>query len=363
MINFLMDQESILDFCRCVEKADKDIRNIFMYISDKIFYLHVQSSYVTCVLSHPVACDEEFNLGIPFDIFYTSFKKLYDEVIFNVSENKLFLEKDNINIEIPICDYEPLSWVEPDKFLSTADKKFIVDSSSKCNYFTSVKSGYDGLLIDNNEFLRVCKINSSSIKIFTSISDSDYKYRFALGKETVGLLSLMKNNINTIAFNSNSVYLYMKGDIIVRLSLIYDSYPEEYLSVLGLKNEEFVVNTDIYNNYKFNCEDLLNAVETVSSVLGEDGLFVNLRCVGVSDDIPIWSVEGSSLNGRFAREIISCTEKGVVDNEAIIINKKDCLNIIKTYKGEVILHNLDEKPLVISNQERDDVSLLVKVSV
>lgn len=358
--------QEILDFCTCVDKFIKDNDYIFLYLYDNKLNLYASKNGNVSV-EFEVIGNGTFKCGVDSVKFIQTIKNLReDSVNITFKSNKITIKNSNIVSNIMIIEYhEPLSFPE---FISIGDefKNWIVDSISKCSFaITSVFGSDKGVLIDfNKKLTRVCRISNSSVRIITGNFNFQSYLRIVIHEDMVKIISSFKSQINSIWINENKLGILFKNNIFAYAPLLYDNYPKDYLSSLRLLNESIIINHDNYDAYTFNKEEIVKAINTVSVVLGEDGLFVNFNCIGASkkEKYPVWDISGSSLNGCNIKETIMCSESGMINPISFKINRKDSINVMKTYNDTITILNNNDKPLVITDKGGHDIVLLSKVA-
>jgi len=361
-----VDSKPIMDLCTCFDQiAMKDSVIHFKY--EDGWLVVYGSNYIGLVsLGLEVEGTGSFSFGVGASKLIATFKKLYEgRIRISVTKTKAKLAIGNISISLGIQEYVDFPVVPEMETLDGPVKDWLVESVAKCNFSTTrVGEAVQGVLIDSEEFLRVCKINTSSIRLITYPEQGLGDFRIYVPIESSKIFAKFKKDIKCVRYRSDKFGIELSSGVFVCFSNLEDTYPDDYISALGLFKGLSVIAPEMYQRYAFKTDDLVNALDLANSVLGEDSPFVTLKIVGSepSSRFPVWDLGGKSYDTCSVSEKVVCVEEGVSDPVSFSVNRKDCANILKTYGDRVIIFNEGSRPLVCSNVEGLDVTLLLKVA-
>ncbi len=361
-----VDYTPLADFCRCVEKVVDKSGWVYIRLIDKKVRFHFYNS--TSFVEHQQDVDANGSMMVGVDAvkFVSVFKNLYDEKIkFHLDGKKLKINQHNIKVKLAIFDYHDFDSPDPGLVINDHIKDWIVDSVCKCYFSSSLSTIADGILIDFGEYLRVCKMSHSLIRILTY--DKPFQgnnSRFVISMDMMRLMNQFKTSVSSVSISNNKFGIVLNNNVNVSMPLMADTYPQNYISSLKLKDDFYIMNKQEYDKYEFDKEAITNAINMVSSVMSDDNVFVNFACVGHSEEnnLPVWKIYGGSA-GCEAEESVLCTEPGVVKSVSFGINKKDSYNIMKKCQNNVVIYNNGNEPLVISDLDGLDITLLLKIMV
>ena len=361
-----VDSKPIIDFCSCVDQVALKDGVVYFKYADGSLYIHGVNYAALVVLDLEVEGTGSFEFGVAAPRLIATFKKLYSgSVRIFVTKTKVKLEAGNVSVSLGIVEYVECPVLPDMKPITGPVKDWMVESMVKCNFAaTRVGDAVQGVLVDSGEFLRVCKMNVSSIRLITYPAQTLEAFRIYVPLESSKVFSKFKDSVQTIHYMPSKFGIELESGVFVCLNTLEDTYPPDYVTALGMFNGLNVIADGVYGRYAFKTEDLNNALDLANSVLGDDSPFVTLKLIGSepSSGFPVWDIGGKSYDTCSVSEKLVCIEAGVADKVSFSVNRKDAASILKTYGEQVIIFNEGVRPLVCSTIEGLDVTMLLKVA-
>ena len=352
----------LVDFAVCLDAANVKNYMVYVYAENGRLYLFSQMHCVTAICDQTRKGKGRFQCGINGEKFVSAFKKLYDgEVRFKFTGKSLIITKDNIRLSFNIAEFIDFPILESGSVLP--NKEWFIDAVGKCD-FKAADDKMRGLLLDvNNSIMRVCKFKASMIKILSESAPNSPSTRIVISDEAIKVIKKFKGSVKQVLVGERSIALSLESGVYVYLPLIVDSLPEDYISTLQLEPNLEVVRRSRYYNYQFDKSDLIRAIELVSDVLGDEGAFIKLACIGLDESsYPIWELSGTTLSGVAASEKILCTKIGAHVEGVFSVNRKDFLNNLKKSDAAIHMLHKDNMPLILLSDSGLDVTMLVKAA-
>lgn len=365
----IVNTQVISDFCKCVDKmSSSSDKFIFVSFDHEVLGMYAYSSTFIVVMNTRATGEGKLFVGVNLHKFVQSFKILGGgDTTLRMKNNDLVIDNNNTVVKLGTAEYHDLS-SSFSKFdhISGECKDWMIDNIIKCDIQSKFKDEIGGIVIDNRDILRVSKISNTFIRIISYDGvGPDKKFRVVIPHTIVKLMSTFRDIIDEVIISNDKIGIKMSNGITVMTPLLYDKYPENYITSLGLRNELSLIDEGKYDRYLFSKSDLQGAINTVSSVIGDDESFVIMECIGVDkvNKFPAWNVMGKSSSKCSVKETIVCSDNGQALSISFGFNKKDSSSLMKVYdEDKVILYSGEGNHLVISNMNGLDISILVKMA-
>lgn len=368
-----LEYSSIAEFCRAASLI-KDANFIYLRYSGSAVDLYSEGSSSTAYLSIPFVSNGvgDMHAGFNKDRFVAIFKKMYEgDVSFKFTKTRVNINLDNIRVKLPIIS--PKSKYKAPVILSTINDSGVVSELSNsfisCTMIDIDKKGenkFPGILFDNSDFLRVCKFSTRSLCFSSSEKLFEAPYRVVVSDDFAGSVRSFKKDIISFGFTDRHSTILLKNGTVVYFTLMYDSYPKDYLNMWGFSSGLDLI-PDVSVDYTFFRDSLLNSVDLIGTALGDTEHWVYLETIGLSGDSLVWRLSGKSHENVEIHEDITCEISDLMaSNESVVskfsVNKKTLLMLLGMFGDTVRVCNFNSSFLALANEEGSLVSLLLKAA-
>jgi len=367
----VFDHNVLFEFSRCVEKFIPKCGNITIayHKGSIIFFANLDSAFVVHVLDSSIYNNADFSITVDSSKFNSVIKNFYDgKVNIKIAEKEVVLEEGNISSKLPTKVYSIPDYLELHNFskFDSNTTSWICDSVNRCVSSISVYPRFNGVLVDDSGgFCRICRFNSSAIRIISG-DKIGLNRRMVVPNLMATFISDMKNVIDQILYNESKIGVFTKAGTLVYVSLIYDEFPNKYLDGLGLLDLLTPIESSKYYVYKFEPSVFSNVIKTISSIIGSEEPFLRWQLIGTESGTnnPVWKFYSKSLSGYETSEVLTSIYNGNCEPSIeFATNRQISGTIINSFGNEVYIYNNSDLPLVISNSEGKDVSILLKASL
>jgi hypothetical protein len=177
------------------------------------------------------------------------------------------------------------------------------------------------------------------------------------------VLSQFKNEIDTLTFFENVCRVILIGGITIKLSLLNDGLPRDFIRHLGLTEDAKLINESEYDKYVFDRDELYAALDVVLVVAESKKTPVNFETVGfeTGTGLMVWKVSCKSNDGCFVEEKFKCSQQCSMNEANFSISGQDLVNFLKVSDETIEMYHREDKPLVVSDSLENNVTLLIKV--
>lgn len=357
------------EFCRVVEKSIIDRKFVHIAFDGSTFSLHSEGSISSVYLRLPVSDKAEpFTAGVDADKFLASFKKLYQgDVTLKLNKSKVELTKDNIKIRFPVVSGR--SYVEVAQGLEVigARKDWLIENLIACvlNLEETGKKvhadKFIGVLFETIEnSSRLVKFSQAALYLASNIPLFEQPYRVLIPDILAVVAKALKKDVEAVIFLKTKIGLRFKHGVEVYVAIPYDTYPQEYISTLGLVGEGCMI-PEGTEGYTFKKDELFNAVDLVATTLGDAESWISLSTVGRSGDSLVWEVAGKAYNGVEASEKLLSSHGSIV--KPFAVNKKRMLRCMSSFGETIHLYDLSRSALALADDSGSQVALLIKAVI
>jgi hypothetical protein len=360
------------EFCKAVEKAIPDRKFVYLEYDGSQVTLFCEGETAKVRLSATVKEKyPAFSAGVEASKFLAAFKKLYqgDITLQLDKSNKILLTKDNIKIRFPIVAGRAYPNSPECTKLFKDQAKWIVEGLIRA--LSSIeemgKKGESekmrGVLFETTlNSTRLAKFSASSLYFSSSEPMFQEAYRIVFPDIMANLAKTFPKDVEEVFLGRTTVGFKLKYGSEVYCSMPYDNYPKEYISTVHL-NEDVRLIPESLKGYIFRTDALLNAVDLVSTTLGDDESWVTLETVGKSEESLVWKIGGKSYTQVEASEKVLSTEGAGILQEAFSVNKKKLIKCLSTFGEEVYVYDLSRSALALSDRQGCVVTLLTKAAI
>lgn len=373
MHKIVIDNKYLQLVSRCIDKAASGAKFINIFSNGEDF-VNINCCYnekcITISSKLPAHVNSKFSISVDKDKFIKMIKNFYDgEVLVECKNNKVNFKSGNIKVSlIQVEHFESSIEINDDMIcVGESDSKKIIESINKCVNISIGNSFKDmGLFIDSSEkYTRIGRLGHYAVRIisFDKMFDGDI---INISTDTAKIVSDLSDYDNIcFAFDNNNLIMEIQNQVRISMAKIVSSMPVNYLEYFKLLNDECMVDFSIYNKYKFDKVSLLGISKIINDVLSKSEPYLRWDLVGTDDDTgyPVWNIYGISYEGEEVSEIIRCMDNGDIINKKFSVNSKSFVSAIKLFDNSLfILDNID-LPIVICNENGNDVVILAKANM
>jgi len=363
----LLGYNTINEFCRCASIISGKGNQLGIVCDGGSLHLFVKD-YKSCVeYKGVVESKSKFNLGVSLDKFVLVNKKFYDgNISFSVKGSKLILQQGNMVVRLPISD--PIEKPRENLELKQVfDEKlqWVLKSMVSCNFSVSDSDTLKGVMIDHtSDVVKVCKLSGSTVTVVSGTAClPDCNKRYVVSSDMVGIFQTLKAKIKSIGFSEDLFSAVLESGVSVYSCLLQDDLPLDYTTALGLVNDYKLIDENEFDKYVFERSELFSAIDASMVISDSKRAFVSIESVGFegSSHFMVWKVTCKSSDGSVIEEKFTCSE--VVSNSKgtkFILSGKDLVKALEMKSELINLYDKDDKPIVISNLEMNEVTLLIK---
>ena len=369
----IADFEFFSEFCKAVDKGVPDKTYIYFSYDGDLFKMYAQGEYTLVYVEVHVKgkSSDSFSAGIESDKFIAAMKKLYaGEIILKIVKNKVELKKDNINIKFPIISGRDYIKLPEGTSFDNELKDWVVSNLiqlgsaiEETNKKTTLGSKFLGILLENkNGVTRLAKFAPTAI--FLSSHDAFFQedYRVIIPDSFASFFKAFTKNVESIIFTDTHFGCVLDHGIHYYCTIPYDSLPLEYIQTLTLVEKANMISEDKVK-YEFDALSLLNAVDLVSSTLGDIESWASLSILGTSEGGLVWEVKGKAYNGVEVKEQVESFGSQVL-LDPFSVNQKRLLKSLSLFgDGKVYLCDLSMSSLVLTDASGSNLMLLSKTSI
>lgn len=357
------------EFCKAVNRAISDRKFVHLAYDGEYFSLHSEGAICSVFVKVQVESDAKpFSAGVDATKFLAAFKKLYKgKLTFKFSKSKVELKKDNITIKFPVISTR--SYIEKDEGISITgeSKDWLVSNLIACIQNLeevskkAVSEKFLGILFETDvKTSRIVKFAQSALYLSSTEAIFQQPYRVLFPDILAGICRIFPKEVKEIIFSKTRIGLTLEHGVKIMGSMPIDTYPQEYIKVLGLQDEKGLIPQGSMG-YVFARDDLMNAVDIVSTTLGDSESWVSMSTIGKSEGSLVWEVKGKSYDGVEVTENILSTDGEVI--QPFAVNKKRMLRCLSSFEDSVIAYDLSNSSLALANDSGDSVVLLIKAVI
>lgn len=368
-----LDFSILKEFCSAVDKAISDKNVIYITVDKGTFSMFSQDrSGLGAVVYYErtVGGNESMSAGVDALNFSNLVKKLYEgTVLIKFKDAYLEISEGNVKASFPQMSVK-YKYNPPNTTAIEGDSgSWLVENLINCLSAISETSKpaangkFSGILFDTeNGVSRLCKFSQISLYVATHPELVQGSFRTIIPDEIAKLAKSFSKVVTGVLIGTNQVGLAIGGDLRVYCTKPHDTYPENYISYLGLSKELCIIPSGSINYYKFSADALVNSIDLVSAALGDADSWIKMSTVGKTPDSRlVWRVEGNSYTGLAVQEEISSSDGIIV--EPFGINKQRSLKGLTVFKDSVILWNMSNSVIALTNEQASKCLILTKTRV
>ena len=362
-----LDFKHVDEFCKVAVRATPESKFVFIHYEKGNVSIFAEDYSGSVNMTQPVEGNSvEFSAGFDFNTFISVFKKFYDgEVKFTFQKSRVHVKLDNIKATLPVVSpkrrpnnvkvFAMVSDSRKDRLIANLGKCLAIESPTK------VAHKFLGILLDNTEKdLRICNFDAASV--YFSVIDRVFNgaYRVVVSNLFAKCAKSLDKMVTEVLFSDNQIGLKYQHGTVSFAAYMSDSYPQEYVSMWGLPDDYSKFANSEYSKCKFEKESLFNAVELISSILGDDDNWLHFETVGEAEGCLVWRLSGASYSGKKIEEKI-LSSKGL-DVEPFKVHKKSLLKCLGVYEEDLYMVDLSPSVAVFTD-EFGRITLISKAKV
>lgn len=301
--------------------------------------------------------DRDFSVAVEAAKFIQSVKNFYGDTIHLIFEPKLVkVVYGNACIKLPYVSTST-EFSTPDVTIQSISLEFL-NALTLTTCVDDKEERFDGILVEPRPDGALVAKFSSTLLVLNSIPDM-FTNRFIISSDFAKVLKT-KSIISGSLFSDKLFGLRLESGVKVVSPFMDTDYPTDFTKALGLSESGSLVKPEKFNLvYKFDLNELYNAVNLVSSVVGDEEFTITFNPKGIEESSGkfIWCIFSRSHKNVAAEELIRsecATKRKPVKFK---LHKKQVKKLLDNYKDTVTL--IDHGSFIIFCDEQGNNSALL----
>lgn len=347
------------ELVKCLGKLDNAILFICQTEDGKLDIHTVEGDVSLSYLSENSYPLEGINVGVNAEKFQSVCKKFVSNIELSLNKTLLKVVSDNVTVTMPTVQSIP-SNVDRNKYYSVGSE--LLGSLAKCYASIGKDHIFSGILLDNS-FDDCTKVACFSHGVVRSITHkklfSGPDHRFVIPMKFAEIVSGLGSVISGFLISERKIIAVTKSGVKIAVSMCYDDCPTDWNNTFNFDKNKY------FGNHIFSSLDLFCSIDVSSSIMDKAEQFLEMACVGMSGEYPVWTVSASSSSGHKVEEKIKSAEKSDIIDSRFKFSRKNLVGVLKSFDGEqVSLFDSHDVPVLIKDVHNDgDLAFMVKMHV
>jgi hypothetical protein len=366
--DFILDYQFGFDFCKVIDVTKCKAKYVYISYDGTNFLMHLVSDTLVAYGSSPLAGGKAFKMGVPALKLVALFKRLYpgSSIKLRPAKKELVIQEDNIKVKLAAVNYKAPTQFPEFSYIDGPECEWLVESISKCASALGDGKRFNGILIDNTSpsVGRIVNFTETAFRVCAAKKFSFGNYRMVISIDIAKALKSFSGSITHVMIAPGKMGAYLNSGICFFTPLMHDDLPVRYVDSFGL--QEQLEQVDLSGrSYIFDKKRFAEVFEFVSSVIGAEESMIMCEVEGLSagNQHPVWRLSAKTHNGCEASEQVESAAPGVTDMAPFRVNKKSTVDTLKYHKEEIVVLDMDDTFLVITERDAADVTLLLKAPV
>ena len=349
-----LQQTDLNDFCKAIIKVAKKAKFVNFVNKNGILLFSAQAE--TGTVFYEFKTDSSINItgGFSFDKFAACIKHLAaDDINFSFGDHLLKIQQANVSVNIPLIDDTVIRKPSFEFRVPEQATPFLVEGLKNvytCFGNTEKEVKYSGTLLDFSTSLKIVKISPYMIRIASHAQDVGLKRRVVVPFFVGDFCKVFLKKITTARIGVNKIGFELENNISVSIPEYQDDYPDDYQAFLD---------HNLIDSLVFDKDDILQTVELVSAVSGEESTDLSINVEGLDPETKnaVVKVTGRNFDGTSASEILVTKQPITNEIDEFCTKSKHLLSAFKAYEDTIIMQ-LSPRSCVIKDTIGETLTIL-----